>query len=187
MKNLLKALHAVSAEIKDPVKQSKNPAFKSKYADINAVLEVIREPLQENGLVVTQTYEATTEGKQALVTTLWHVESGESLASTFVLRPVQDTPQALGSAATYGRRYSLSALFGLGSVDDDGNEATGSEPAAPGKVPLNEALFQQAQKKLTEAKTSAEIDRVLDLTKSLPEEQKKIIQTAAVTARGRVK
>lgn len=134
MKNVLQALKRAQARIEDPKKSKSNPAFKgAKYVDLNSVLAVIAEPLDSEGLVVTQTIEASPTGADKyahyLRTTLWHAESGESIQSDFPL-PDSVTAQALGSAITYARRYSLMAMFVLGAEDDDGNAASNNDRAA---------------------------------------------------------
>lgn len=98
-----------------------NPHFKSKYADLAAVLDAARKPLSENGLAVTQATEIR-DGALVLVTTLHHT-SGEWIASEFPL-PASGRPQEMGSALTYARRYCLTALIcNAADEDDDANAA----------------------------------------------------------------
>lgn len=132
MKNLLQALHKAMAEMADPKKNATNPAFRNRYADLGAVLESIEGPLQRHGLILTQQIHAE-GGATMLVTTLWHAESGESMASSTPLQPEKNTAQGLGSAISYMRRYTIKALFCLSDVDDDGSEA--SRPARPASKP----------------------------------------------------
>ena len=122
MKNLLKAMHLAMGEMADPKKNSTNPAFRNKYADLGAVLESIEGPLQRHGLVLTQLL--TPGPEPTLATILYHVESGESLTSSIALQPEKATPQGLGSCISYMRRYAIKAMFALSDTDDDGNEAT---------------------------------------------------------------
>lgn len=96
-----------------------NPHFKNRYADLAAVIDAIREPLATNGLSFTQTTEIR-EGGFVLVTTLRHA-SGQWVASEYPL-PVGAKPQELGSALTYARRYSLSAIACIAADDDDDAE-----------------------------------------------------------------
>lgn len=96
-----------------------NPHFKNRYADLAAVLDAIREPLATNGLSVTQTTEIR-EGGFVLVTTLRH-SSGQWVGSEYPL-PIGAKPQELGSALTYARRYSLSAIACIAADDDDDAE-----------------------------------------------------------------
>lgn len=141
MKNLLKALAQFHTECSPVVKSADNPFFKSKYATLDAIQEHIRVPLQSCGLVVTQANEVK-EGSAYVVSTVWHVESGEFLESEFPVVVTKPTAQEYGSAVSYAKRYSLSGLLNLTiqDEDDDGNKATfGTEvkqkvDAKPNKV-----------------------------------------------------
>lgn len=121
---LLPALAKAIADMPNPKKNSNNPAFRSKFADLGEVLDCIAEPLAAHGLLMTQTVR---DG--ALVTRCWHCESGEWIESAMALRPDKDTPQGMGSAITYARRYALKAMFGMRDDDDDGNAASGRAPS----------------------------------------------------------
>ena len=95
-----------------------NPHFKSKYADLAAIFDASRKPLSANGLAIVQTIE-----NGVLHTRLLHT-SGQWIASEHPL-PMSGKPQEIGSALTYARRYSLSALIGIAAdEDDDANVAT---------------------------------------------------------------
>lgn len=108
-----------------------NPHFKNKYADLASVIDAIRDPLASNGLSFTQTTEIR-EGGFVLVTTLRH-SSGQWVASEYPL-PIAAKPQELGSALTYARRYSLSAIACIAADEDDdaeGARATNQTSSAP--------------------------------------------------------
>jgi len=125
MKNLLEALAKFHAECTPVSKSADNPFFKSKYATLDAIQEHIRKPLQNNGLVVTQANKVV-EGNAIVVSTVWHVESGEYIESEFPVVVTKPTAQEYGSAVSYAKRYSLSGLLNLTiqDEDDDGNKAT---------------------------------------------------------------
>jgi len=108
-------------------KDSKNPFFKSSYADLTSIVEAIKKPLSENGLAYSQLAESS-EGLVKITTILMH-SSGQWIRGTLHLAPVKNDPQSYGSAVTYGRRYGLQAIVGLSAdEDDDGNAATGNAP-----------------------------------------------------------
>ena len=113
------ALAKAQASMKAAVFNKTNPHFKNKYADLAAVLDAIRKPLSDNGLAVTQTSEMR-NGTFCLVTRLCH-SSGQWIAGEYPL-PAQATPQQLGSALTYARRYSLSAIACIAADEDDAAE-----------------------------------------------------------------
>lgn len=117
--DLSAALAKAQAAMKPAIFNRVNPHFKNKYADLAAVLDAIRAPLADNSLSVTQTTEIR-DGGFVLVTKLRH-SSGQWIASEYPL-PVAATPQQLGSALTYARRYSLSAIACIAADEDDDAE-----------------------------------------------------------------
>lgn len=142
MENLAKALAKAQGEIRNASKDKLNPAFKgSKYADLASIWDACRGPLSSNGLSVVQFPVPGPYNKDNFVglrTVLLH-ESGESIQDTFYM-PVKDmtNAQAVGSALTYARRYSLAAAVGIApDDDDDGNGATGrASVAGPARMPV---------------------------------------------------
>lgn len=136
---LAAALALAQSSMKAATFNKTNPHFKNKYADLAAVLDAIRLPLAANGLAVTQTTEVR-DGGFVLVTTMRH-KSGQWVASEYPL-PVAAKPQELGSALTYARRYSLSAIACIAADEDDDAEGartsnqTASTPAAKAS-PIN--------------------------------------------------
>jgi hypothetical protein len=117
------ALAKAQGKITGALKDSANPFFKSKYADLASVWDACRSALSDNGLAVIQLTESDDSGV-FVVTTLAH-SSGQWMRSRLRLTPKDDSPQAMGSAITYGRRYALAAMVGVAQVDDDGNAASG--------------------------------------------------------------
>jgi hypothetical protein len=127
LKELATALAKAQGEIKGALKDSSNPFFKSKYADLASVVEAIREPLASNGLSYVQV--AHDSESAAKIETLILHSSGEWLSCGAVSVPVSKADaQGFGSAMTYARRYSLSAAFGVAPEDDDGNAAAKAAP-----------------------------------------------------------
>lgn len=118
---LSQALTKAQAEMGGAVKDSKNPFFKSNYADLTSVIKAIKEPFANHGLAYVQ-FPVNGEHTIGVVTRLMH-ESGEWLESEYQLPMVKNDPQAAGSAITYARRYSLQAMCGIPAVDDDGESA----------------------------------------------------------------
>ena len=119
------ALCKAQKEIKGAVKDSKNPFFKSDYADLSSVWDAIRVPLTSNGLSVTQLMDIAPDG--VIIETVLLHESGEHISGKLFMKPVKNDPQGIGSAITYGRRYGLQAIAGVCPEDDDGNKASGNK------------------------------------------------------------
>lgn len=117
---LATALSKAQGEMQAAIKDSINPFFKSKYADLGSVWDAARPVLSKNGLCIMQGTEMIGE-KIVMVTTLAH-SSGQWVKSFLPLNPSKNDSQGVGAAITYLRRYSLSALVGVVCDDDDDGE-----------------------------------------------------------------
>ena len=126
---LAEALSKAQAKITGALKDSANPFFKSKYADLASVWDACREQLSANGLAVIQTTDVDPEGV-LVITTLAH-SSGEWIRGRLRMVPTKSDPQGVGSCLTYARRYALAAIVGVAQVDDDANAASNKAYAAP--------------------------------------------------------
>lgn len=146
IKELATALAKAQAKIENAVKNSANPHFKSKYADLAEVLNTVRPVLAEHGLSVAQF--PSLDGSIASVETILMHSSGEWISSIASAPVSKQDAQGVGSATTYLRRYSLAALAGVAQEDDDGNAAVSPAPqrqqAKPQKSALTNDRFQAA-------------------------------------------
>ena len=123
VKELNTALAKAQGELFAAKKDSINPHFKSKYADLASVWEACREALSSNGLSVTQMPAEFQNNIMTLVTRLSH-SSGEWLEQTMTCPVGKPDPQGIGSCLTYMRRYALAAVVGVYQDDDDANSAS---------------------------------------------------------------
>jgi len=118
------ALVAAIGELSNVAKTAANPYFKSKYAPLDAIIDATRPILAKHGLAVMQ-QPLFMEGTAGVETTILH-KGGYSTTSTLLLPLKDQSPQGVGSAITYARRYALAAVLGIASEDDDdGNISTG--------------------------------------------------------------
>ena len=122
IKQIAEALVAAQKEIRFAVKDSTNPHYKSKYANINSVIDAVKAPLNNNGIAILQSLSPSDDNKLHLTTRLLH-SSGEWIEDTAVCPIQKQDPQGLGSAISYIRRYSISSLCALYADDDDGQSA----------------------------------------------------------------
>lgn len=120
------ALAKAQGLIEGAKKDSANPFFKSKYADLASVWEACRKHLSDNGLSVTQCPEESENGI-AVETMLLH-SSGQWIKSRYTMPVSKLDAQAVGSAITYARRYALASIVGIAPEDDDGNAAAKAKP-----------------------------------------------------------
>lgn len=117
------AMAKAQGAMRNASKDKVNPHFKSKYADLASVLDACREALATNGIAVLQPVTTCADGVR--VTTMLLHSSGEWMKCHCVMPVAQRTPQGIGSAITYGRRYGLAAMVGVAAdEDDDGNAAS---------------------------------------------------------------
>jgi hypothetical protein len=121
------AIVKAQGELNTVAKDATNPHYRSRYATLHGIVESTRETLRKHGLAVVQTFGQTDGTYIDLTTTLLH-ESGEWMAGILTVRPAKPDPQGLGSAATYARRYALSAILGIVTDDDDDGNAS-SQPS----------------------------------------------------------
>ena len=130
--NLAIALSIVQGKLTYAVKDSNNPFFKSKYADLESVWDACRSLLSENGLAVMQFPGEYYDGTMHLTTILTH-KSGEWIGQDMSVPVTKPDAQGAGSALTYMRRYALAAVVGVVQADDDGNAASAPKPVIKAK------------------------------------------------------
>jgi len=175
MKLIATALLAAQKEMGNATKDSTNPFFKSKYADLNAIREACMPSLNKYGIVVLQPI-VNLDGKNFVQTLLLH-ESGEQITSlTEIVCNKPNDAQSFGSGVTYARRYSLQSLVNVGAEDDDGNKASTQETKTPTqllesvrKIALNHPSiqFDKAKKYISEGGDMADIEKKYIVTESV--------------------
>lgn len=143
---LASALCRAQGKIKHAVKDSANPFFKSRYADLTSVWDAIRDAFQAEGLSVAQCPQVLESGAAALETTLMH-SSGQWISSRVPLNPVKNDPQGVGSAITYARRYALQSIAGVCADDDDGEAAQGRKKVTSDGEPASKKPTWSAEDK----------------------------------------
>lgn len=122
-----KAMAEFQKELIQPLKDADNPFFKSKYVPLESVVEAIMNVAPNHGLSFTQ-WPLNDDGGQVGVATILMHTSGEYIEYDPVfMQADKQTPQGYGALITYIKRYTLSAIFGITSdQDDDGNQASGN-------------------------------------------------------------
>jgi hypothetical protein len=150
MKEIAKALCEAQKEMGNAKKDSTNPFFKSKYADLNSVREACIPALNAHGIAVLQPT-VHIDGKNFVKTVLLH-ESGQTFeALTEIIYNKPNDAQAQGSGISYARRYGLQSLCNVGAEDDDGQKAVEqpkkkAEPESPLAEEVIESLHAEFMK-----------------------------------------
>ena len=159
--SISKALVGAQADVGKALLTQENEHFKSRYADLPAVLEVATPALAKHGLALVQC-PGEGDGTMTLTTLLIH-ESGEWMLLPVASMPLQaQTAHGWASASTYLRRYITQGVLkiSVGLEDDDANEATAQAPKAKPKKQSKAAFVPRDP-----AKEKAELDAALgDLT-----------------------
>lgn len=147
-----KAIFAVKKELKSVAKTSNNPFFKSKYADLNAHLDVAEPLLEQHGCFIVQGHRFDgVFGKTVGVTQIIHAESGEWYESEMELVMAKNDMQNLGACSTYSRRFNLSAMLAMKAEDDDGNSASAKETKKSTQVETELGFDKPATKEAPKA------------------------------------
>lgn len=133
--SIYKKLFEAKKEIGKISKDSTNPFYKSKYFDINSLLEHVEPILAKHGLLVIQPIENGSVITRIINT---DTESGDIILSSAMLLPEMDDPQKMGSAITYYRRYTLQSLLALQAEDDDANATVKKSAPEDDKKWLNQ-------------------------------------------------
>ena len=155
IKEIAIAMNNAQHEMGGASKGAENPFFKSTYADLGSVIQVVKEPFFNNGLSYVQ-FPIEENGRIGVETILMHV-SGEWLSSSFTVQLTKQDAQGAGSAITYCKRYSLQAVAGIPSEDDDGNAASQGNDKKPSQKkgePVNwyqDSQFAQEKESITAA------------------------------------
>lgn len=143
------ALSAAQGEMPHAVKDSTNPFFKSKYADLASCIGAAQKTLTKHGLAVVQAT-MPIEGQLYVVTTLSHI-SGEWFRGYFPVAAKDNTPQAIGSGTTYARRFSFSGIINQTAEEDDAESAQPRAQAAQinqSPLPPTASSFHLSEKQL---------------------------------------
>jgi len=144
--SLMAALAKARKAFKPVLKNQENPFFKSRYADLADVIEATKDGLSDNGLAVLQPPAYTKATATVTILTLLGHSSGEWIRACLDMPVSKTDAQGVGSAITYGRRYSYSAVLNVASeADDDGNAAVSNEFKKKGKEESADEFDQRTE------------------------------------------
>ena len=162
IKELATAMHKAQGEMSGAKKKSKNPFFKSDYADLEEVINCIKTPFFNNGISYMH-FPIASDGFAGAELIIMH-NSGEWISNKLLLKCAKNDPQGMGSAITYAKRYTLQSAAGIPSEDDDGNGATPQ---------MNPNIQQQTTQQ--NIITNAQLKRLHTIASGVPTDQVKAI------------
>ena len=156
---LFGALAKAQAAMETAGKDSANPFFKSRYADLSSIVKASRKALTSNGLCVVQTVRQV-DGSQYLVTRLGH-SSGQWMESRMEINPPKNDVQTIGSYITYLRRYAYASICGVVAADED-DDAEGAMHSArvQGKAESAPKTIERAQLEILSRELEGHTDLV---------------------------
>ena len=149
-KKLLKSLFELKKKVGKMTKDSTNPFFKSKYFDINQLLEHVEPLADEHNLLILQPIV-----KGFVRTEIYCIETDEMVFSEIELTGIKD-PQKVGSEITYFRRYTLQSLLGIQAEDDDANKASQNTPKQPTETNITWLTEEQFNAAINSSKAGIE-------------------------------
>lgn len=162
--NIFSALAAAQSEMGPALKDANNPHFKSKYADLSAVVDATRPALNKHGIAF---FHIPSQGEfgHVMTTVLAHGESGTEIRADVPLILGKNDMQGYKSATTYAKRIGLESVTGVAPEDDDGNAAAATVTERVGVKSMQGAQpmswSQEVLKDLPEAATDKEKARAL--------------------------
>ena len=136
-------LHRAKLAIGKVTKNANNLHFKKSYADLNAIIEAVEPILLENGLLLIQPIQGN-----SVCTQIVDINYSGAMIESCMELPQGITPQQMGSAITYYRRYTLQSALSLQAVDDDGQQASKETPTETKKESLSTERFNNALAKI---------------------------------------
>lgn len=155
LNELADALSKAQGVMQFALKDSKNPFFKSSYADLTSIVSCIQKPLSDNGLSFVQAMRL--EGELKVLETILLHKSGQWISSDYPVTPTKSDPQSLGSATSYARRYGLQALIGVVADDDDDGEASMNRGLDQKKNSLKKEELKSLPKEINHAFNSQSV------------------------------
>ena len=169
--SIYKKLLEVQKEVGAISKDSKNPFFKSKYFDINQLIEHVQPVLNDKGLLLTQPIR-----DNVVYSVINEVDSNDFVQSSLILPELND-PQKIGSCITYYRRYTLASLLGLQAEDDDANLASKKTYKPVKKLEMTPEIYQKSVDAVKEGKVTIEqIKAKYDLSETREKALKELIK-----------
>ena len=125
---LQKALIEAIAETPEVHADSVNPFHKSNYASLNAHLALVKPIFSKHGLAIIQCPTGH-NGHIGITTKVIHKDGGSFEFESTIPVSSGIKAQEAGSIYSYLRRYSIAAVAGIATDDDDANTTVASAPA----------------------------------------------------------
>ena len=136
------AIAAAQADMTNAVKDSKNPHFKSNYASLQSVRDIVVPAFNRHGIAVLQPVDGADGFMTGRTLLMWKDQTLEMGNCTLPIGNSRNAAQAVGSAATYLSRYQLRGVGGIAVEDDDGNSYKAPPRQAPPRQQQRKPVLQ---------------------------------------------
>ncbi len=148
-----------TGKIQGTTKDGRKYEYEYKYPDLQDVYDSVRQPLADNNLAITHLTQEFA-GQLELVTMLVH-QSGQWFKSIYPVKAATDQPQKVGSAITYARRYTVSALLGIASEEDDDAQSASESPPIEKPTPAKKPTLVPKQPAQAAGKPAGKLEVML--------------------------
>ena len=154
MKNLIEALAKARAAFTKAGKTATNKFEGYQYATIADYINAVTPALSENGLILIQKESVDCDGLFVSVETSMYHSSGESIEFGKTVCPISPkkqgapvfTPQNVGAAITYARKYGMQVALCIASEDDADDNQQPMPQIAPIKLCTNDKFAENKDK-----------------------------------------
>jgi len=188
---LMDALAKAQGEFSAATKDTANPFYNSKYADLATIIGAVRPSLAKHGIAFFHTVASDLERQTASATA--HIYKGNQFVSATLEVPAlgkardgkdRFDAQTIGAAQTYCRRYTAAPLLGIAQEDDDGNMVARDDARkVQSRAAEQEAKYAEWDAAFSDADTVDEFNQfILPLMK---ERGSEFIKAAAKVAKDR--
>jgi len=157
---IIKALTIATGEISNPKNTAENPFFKSKYAPLGDILNMVRPILSKHGLIIIQNV-STDDRFVSIETGIYHTSGQYIISDKLQMSVEKATAQGQGSGITYGRRYQLSAFLNIASEDDDDANHVSQDPKKESKKEKEHGNQKAILEIIGKAKTIKNLDDLI--------------------------
>jgi hypothetical protein len=137
--SLIIALVKAQQEINHVVQDGNNPFFKSDYATLKEVIDSVKKPLNDNGILLQQVSHDCDNG--VCVETVFYGHGGSMSTGRVTIPASKQDPQAYGSALSYAKRYSLLMACGVATMKEDDD----AEAAMRRNKPATKVVSKKAE------------------------------------------
>ena len=184
--SLIIALVKAQQEINHVVQDGNNPFFKSDYATLKEVIDSVKKPLNDNGILLQQVSHDCDNG--ACVETVFYGHGGSMSTGRVTIPASKQDPQAYGSALSYAKRYSLLMACGVATMKEDDDAEAAMRRNKPATKVVSKKVEEDKKHLYTFQKTGGEsvnantVSEYLDILRANLSDPSNVLHKKAYTS-----